>query len=255
MYGLAKKTGFEYVLPYYSSTNLSVASQWDDNPPAAAESIGVQLTEGIYQGVAGTGRAAIDAAGTRYSYAGTRKGNTKLAAKGAGLSLLSSIIPTSISDAYNKVLRLKGAMNEGAYTGIESPMYFNNNSKASFDISFPLFNTASTEDIRRNYDFIRVFGYQNSYDRKTFSTYNPPVIYECKFANGYMGEIGERPAVFVERFTVQNMGAIKSIDIGIGSRLAVPEVYMINITLREMLAMSRSIFSSHFTGGSIVNVY
>ena len=64
-----------------------------------------------------------------------------------------------------------------------------------------------------------------------------------------------KPAMYVSRFEAKNVGAIRSIDIGIGAKVLIPEAYMIDIQLTELVANSRNIFASFVTGRSVVSVF
>ena len=141
--------------------------------------------------------------------------------------------------------------------GYEQPQYYSGPTTSSFTVKFPLYNTDSVADIRRNFDFIKIFGYQNLFERRTFGTSLPPVMYECEFAPGHIGTVAAKPAVYVSRFDVKNVGAIRSIDIGIGNstKVIIPEAYSVEIQFTELIANSRNIFSSFLTGQSLVNVY
>lgn len=212
----AALTNFQYVFPYISGTTLTTSSRWSENVPGSAN---------LYSGVA----------------------NSVLGVLGFN---------TSIKEIGDMVTAGQSVMKNDPYTGIEQPMFFGGPERQTFKIRFPLFNTGTIQEVQDNYNFIRIFAFQNLIDRKSLVTYDPPVIYEVRPAQGHIGALGSRPAVYVSNFEVKNIGAVRSIDIGIqnsSTKVLIPEAYMIEITCSDLIASSRQIFSSFFTGTGVVS--
>lgn len=239
LYGAAKRTGFVYTFPYYATNTVHISQSWSSSVPAESD-----LAGGLVSGVA-EGLDDIIPLVSKFI-------------KGAGA------VPSQAAGIYSDKF---GNYTGAPMFGYEQPQYYAGPSTQSFNVKFPLYNTDTVEDIRRNFDFIKVFGYQNLFERKSFATSLPPVIYECEFSSGHIGTIAAKPAVYVSKFDAKNIGAIRSIDLGIGSNVLdsngntlktnvlIPEAYMIDITFTELIATSRNIFSSFITGQSLVNVY
>jgi hypothetical protein len=212
----AEPTLFSYIFPYYANTTISSRTQWSSKIPPAGEHLAV---------AAGTKLAG----GLLEKYAGNE-----------GRDLVEKYAVNAAATFENP---------NAPFAGIEQPMYYTGTNKNNYTVKFPLFNTFSTTEILRNYDFIRVFSYQNLHLRSTFATYQPPVFYKCEQVPGYWSELGEKPALYVSDFSVTNVGAIRAIDIGMeGKKVSIPEAYMIEITFSEMITTSRNIYSSIFTG-------
>jgi len=218
LYGPAKKTGFSYIFPYYASSTVSLTQQWGPNIPAEQNPAG-KLAQGVMSKIPGL-QGAVD----------------------------------TFTDVVKGAAGIYNGLNSTTF-GYEQPHYYGGPSVNSFVVRFPLYNTGSVADIRRNFDFIKMFSYQNYFERKSFATSTPPVIYECEFVTGHIGTIAAKPAVYVNKFDAKNIGAIRSIDIGIGSKVLIPEAYFIDISFSELVATSKNIFSSFLTGQSMVNVY
>lgn len=251
LYEQAKKTGFEYILPYITSNFTSLAQRWSEQcPPEGSGLIYSAANAAVQAG----GAVAGAVGGSALRAAGTVRGSPRLgrAAGGVAENMFSGL---SIDSIARGAIKAGGSLREASFWGIDQPMYYSGGKKQSFKIRFPLFNTFSVEHTQKHIDFIRIFKYQNLYDRVAFAAYNPPVIYESKFADGHRTDIGEKPALFVSNFSVVNLGSVHSIDIGSGGKTAVPEAFMIDIELTEMITTSRAIYSASFSGGSIVNVY
>lgn len=211
----APLTNFQYVFPYISGTSLKTSAAWSETVPGSAN---------LYEKSAS---AVTNMAGL------------------AGISELN-----------NMAVGIQSFFKNDPYVGVEQPMFFSGPVKDTFSIKFPLFNTGSIQEIQDNYNFIRIFAFQNLIDRKSAITYDPPVIYEIRPAQGHIGALGSRPAVVVTSFDVKNIGAVRSIDIGIqgaATKVLIPEAYMVNITCLDLIANSRQIFSSFFTGTGVVS--
>ena len=221
----ADRTQFEYVFPFYSSNTISSSVTWSSKIPPAGESV-------IVAGAKAGAGALIGNMLEKFTSKTTRETAEKLYNFGTNAA-------AGIEDI------------NAPFAGIEQPMWYTGTTKNSFIIKFPLFNTISMQDTLNNYDFVRVFAYQNLHLRTTFATYQPPVFYKC-IQDGYWSELGSKPALYVSRYNVQNIGALRAIDVeGKGYRVTIPEAYMIEIILSEMITTSRNIYSSVFTGQSI----
>ena len=218
----ANATKFSYTFPFYSPNTVNTRVTWSSKLPPAGES---QVTAAL-------GHAAGYMLDQITDSTTPRKIIEQLAPYSANIA--------GVAENAN-----------APFAGIEQPMYYTGTGKSSYTIKFPLFNTFSPAETLRNYDFIRFFNFQNLHLRTTFATYQPPVFYKCEQLPDYWNELGNKPAVYVSNFVVQNVGAVRAIDLGTGHKLSIPEAYMVEITLSEMITTSRNIYSSVFTGNSI----
>lgn len=217
LYADAVPTGFTYTLPYYSSNTVNITQSWNAS---------INSSSNIYGGLA---EKAL---------------NTKIFGE------------TTVGQIGGAARDLVAMSKNSPMFGYEQPMYYSGPSTNTYNIKFPLFNTDTVGDIRRNLDFIKIFTFQNLFERRTFATSLPPVIYECEFAQGYIATMAHKPALYVSRFEAKNIGAIRAIYLGgQESNVLVPEAYMIDIQLSELVATSRNIFASFLTGTAAVNVY
>lgn len=225
----ADKTDFSYIFPHYDKNVINTSSSWDSKVPSE----GVSIQKGAMDVVSKFGSKVL-------------KGATNV-----------DIDLNNIDSAITKIRGAEGVVDASPFAGIEQPLFYSGTTRNKYTIKFPLFNNISVDDTKRNLDFIRLFTYQNLKDRTSIATYNPPVFYEVQNAPGYMGSMGPKPAVWVSNFNVQNVGAVRAIDIGIGGgrKHATPEAFVVTIELTELLADSKQIFLGYLSGdGSTVNV-
>lgn len=237
-------TGFSYVFPYYAQSSVTSSNSWSEKIPVDADYL---------SGMSNMASGAATAAAVLAPLFGP-KGRAAAVGIKTAIKAGSSAAKIAKSAAQASVMAY-GSAKGSPYAGIEQPMYFSGSTKKSYTISFPLFNTDSLVEIRRNYDFIRLFQYQNLLTRTSIATYTPPVIYKSEPADGHTSPIGMR-FFYVSDFTVNNLGAIRSIDLKNGNslKIAIPEAYQVNITISDMLANSRNLFSSTMSnnGESVV---
>jgi len=230
LYALAEPTGFQYIFPYISISSFKTSAQWSKQIPAHAN---------LY------GEAANAIGGKLYDAIKKSSGS------------LGNMLPDkfNLEKIQENVALASAFTKDDPYVGMESPAYFQGPTTQTYSITFPLFNTVSTESANQNYHFVKLFTYQNLFNRKSLTTYDPPVMYECLDVPGYAGVIGHKPAMYISKFDVKNIGAMHAIPLGgTGTRVSIPEAYMISMSLSELIATSRQIFSSVLTGDSIVNV-
>ena len=207
----AVKTGFTYIFPYLPANTIDMRSSWTSSMPKNTN---------FYESTIGSAIATVFG------------------------------IDNPVGKANTAIDSAQALLNwNDPYVGIEQPNYFQGPEKQSYTISFPLYNTVNVSETVRNYNFIRRFAYYNLFDRKTASTYTPPVIYEVSPVQGYDGALGHLPAVYVSSFVVKNIGSVRAIKMNNSlTRVMVPEAYMITITIKELIGKSRQIFSSFITG-------
>jgi hypothetical protein len=136
--------------------------------------------------------------------------------------------------------------------GMEKIQSFSQTSNFSLNISFPLYNTVSIESAFKNYCFISLITYQNLKNRTSLISYVPPCVYEVESVGGggvYM------PIACVENLSIENIGTtrlLKEFQSFVGDvPLLMPEAYMVNITLRELIPQSSNIFATTMGGRKV----
>jgi hypothetical protein len=230
-------TKFLYTLPFYNTTSTSSKQTWQEKVPPDADYVGA---------LSSAADIAKPLTTRLLSTAATVLGGPVGRAAVIASSLMGSSkrrLSTTMSTAANIGVKAVGALMGSPYAGIEQPMYFAGTPKNSYVVSFPLFNTDSVAEIRKNYDFIKLFQYQNLMTRTSVATYLPPVIYKSMAHEGHNSSLGMR-FFYVSDFTVNNLGALRSMNIGSSNMIPVPEAYQVNITLTEMIANSRNLYAS-----------
>lgn len=224
----ADPTSFSYIFPHYDKNLINTSNSWDSKVPSE----GVSLQKGLLD---------------------TLSNFVSTVAKEVHINADFN----RTDDALIKLRGVEGPTEASPFAGIEQPLFYSGTTRNKYTIKFPLFNNTSIDDIKRNHDFIRLFTYQNLKDRTSPATYSPPVFYKVVNVPGYMGSMGPKPAVWVSNFNVQNIGAVRAIDIGIGNntKVATPEAFLVTIELTELIADSKQIFLGYLSGdNSTVNV-
>jgi hypothetical protein len=125
----------------------------------------------------------------------------------------------------------------------DRPRIFTSHSERSITIEFPLFNTVSENDWKRNKDFIQLFKGQNLFNKRNFITGLPPVWYKVQVPGQYYSV-----ASCVTNFTVENLGNTRAMFVA-GKRFIVPDAYQVKITLQEMAMPSKNQFQASFNSG------
>lgn len=248
-------TNFNYIFPYYDTSYAKSSHAWTEKVPTDADYLsavgdGMTLVKGGLGGLSNL--ASSLASNPLVKIAGVGLGNL--------VRMVDDINTAKIKNTANKIVNVGvkayGAGQGSPYAGIEQPMYYSGTTKNTYTITFPLFNTSSLQEIRRNLDFIRAFQFQNLINRTSVATYTPPVIYQS-VPNEHNSGIGLQ-YFYVDNFMAKNIGAIRSIDIKNGGiKVPVPEAYEITISLREMITSSRNLYSSVMSnnGSSIVSTF
>lgn len=137
-------------------------------------------------------------------------------------------------------------------TYIEQPKYPNFPSETkSYSFSFPLLNTVDQEATQKNWELVFMLMYQNIPNRITRSAIAPPHIYECLIPGIWYSRYA-----YMSRVEVTMVGSRRTMPIKMHSSLAsieepgfeslkqiktiVPDAYMVNITMTELIPESRN---------------
>ena len=248
-------TGFSYTFPFYNTTSAASKQTWQEKVPVDGDYLGA-VGDAYNLGSSYLGGALqkiIDAA-TKGSQGGraAQIALNLMGSKDGKPSRSARSFSTTLNSIANIGVKAFGALSGSPYAGMEQPMFFAGTAKNSYVISFPLFNTDSISEIRRNYDFIRLFQYQNLLERTSIATYAPPVIYKSMADGSHNSSLGMR-FFYVSDFTVTNLGALRSMNLGNNAggsvvRVPIPEAYQVNITLTEMISNSKNLYTSVMSG-------
>jgi hypothetical protein len=242
-----ESTNFHYIFPYYSSNILGSSSSWSEKVPVDADYItpAGPIANAAASVLKGAARVGLNIGSVAFPNAAPALQKIDSFVSKLNVSLDSRRVTSQFDKAVNIGAKAYGMATGSPYAGIEQPMYFSGGDKQTFTISFPLFNTTSIEDIRRNYDFIRLFQFQNLLKRTSVATYQPPVIYKTMSDAEHASPVSMN-FFYVSKFNVDALGPLRSIDLQNGSslKISIPEAYLITINFSALITSSQNIFSS-----------
>jgi hypothetical protein len=145
---------------------------------------------------------------------------------------------------------LVGAVSPGV--GTETVYeYDQQSSREELTITFPLYNTVTTQDAYNNYKLVSLLTFQNLKTRTSFITYIPPKIYKVKSIKCLGGL--DWPAAIVKTLDIESIGTTREIREYSGQTILMPEAYKVSITLQQLLPSSANTFYGAI-GGRSVNV-
>lgn len=131
----------------------------------------------------------------------------------------------------------------GYYT--EQPQFYQHGGNSrTYDISFPLFNTTSWEDVLINFQLVFMLVYQNIPNRSSKQIVMPPHIYEVTVPG-----ISYTPYAYMSSVDIKFVGAVREINLplpfgdmeGLKSiRVSVPEAYDVRLNLQELVGNTRN---------------
>lgn len=160
-----------------------------------------------------------------------------MADAGAAVGGLGEMVKAigNVADAANKLTALASAPSVGVQ---DRPKIYETHSDRSINISFTLFNTQDPNDYKKNKDFIKLFTFQNLFNKRDYITGVPPVFYDVFIPGQYFSY-----ASYVSNLSIENLGNMRVINGEI-----IPDAYQIEITLAEMMKPSKNQFEAIFTG-------
>lgn len=169
-----------------------------------------------------------------------------------------------ISEFFGSVVNSLNTSSSGTY--IEQPKYPNFPSETkSYTFSFPLLNTVSQEATQRNWELVFMLMYQNIPNRITRSAIAPPHIYECLIPGiwysryAYMSKVevtmaGSRRTMNINMHeSIKGVGQTGFEDIS-RVKTIVPDAYMVNITMTELIPESRNLAMESIRQSDIVEI-
>ena len=127
----------------------------------------------------------------------------------------------------------------------EQPQFYQHGQGArSYDLTFPLYNTGSYEDLLRNFQVAFMLVYQNLPNRNSKQTVRPPCMYEIT-APG----ISYCPWAYMTKVSVEFVGARREMTLPLpfeeadsyrNVRVTVPEAYDITLSVQELVTHTRN---------------
>jgi hypothetical protein len=197
-------TGNEYILPYFDEINFEVNTpQWQSLDTLEAGAKALESGAGI---LGGEGAASV--------VGGLLRGGAATAG-----ALLAA--------AYPKI----GIM--------DRPKLWQSHDYRTVQIKFPLFNTVSPDDWRKNRNLCWILVNQNLFTKRDFITGIPPVYYEVIIPGQHYSF-----AACVTNITIYNRGNMRKFKEPDGSDAIVPDAYEVSMTLTDMVMPSRNLFQS-----------
>jgi hypothetical protein len=122
----------------------------------------------------------------------------------------------------------------------DRPRLWDSHEPRSIEINFPLFNTVSPDDWKKNRELCELLVNQNLYNKRDFITSIPPVFYEVLVVGQHYSY-----ASCVTNITVYNKGNMRLIqDTETNRVINVPDVYEIKMTLTDMVMPSKNLFQA-----------
>ena len=213
----SEETGFEYFLPYLNVENMTgTAGSWSSVSPSDAVA-GIASMLGIIPTITGgSGKDNIENLGKVLS--ASRKmamAEATLNNPGAAIETIKKFAPKDQGD--------------------------------TIEVVFYLFNTESTSEIRRNWEFLFTLTYQNLPNRKSTNLLDPPCVYSVEVP-GYK----RFPLAVIEAYKVSNEGTTRLINLDTGKLVEpgsvnenvklIPEAYKISLTLKSLFYNTRNLF-------------
>jgi hypothetical protein len=136
--------------------------------------------------------------------------------------------------------------------GAEDVYEYKNTALEEITITFPLYNTGTSEEALDNYAFVNLITFQNLKTRTSFLTYIPPKLYTVSLNNNCQGGLYWPVAVMTD-ITIESIGTVRELRELNNTPLLIPEAYKVSLTLRQLLPNSSNIFEGAI-GGSKVQV-
>jgi hypothetical protein len=131
---------------------------------------------------------------------------------------------------------------------MDRPKLWESSTPRTINVKFPLFNTISVTDIKKNWDLCYLLMYQNMFNKRDFITAIPPVFYTVHIPGQFFSI-----AMYVSDLKIYNRGNIRRIDVG-GKFRNIPDVYEIDMSLTDMLMPSQNMMAE-LLQDQPVNVY
>jgi hypothetical protein len=219
LYDHTVPSGFTYTIPYFDDTMFDANSNW------------TSIDSGL-PSIAAAGKVVLGAGG---AVVGSRFGG---AIGGTTLEQIGEGIGSTIGGAADYLATLPARSQNPKVGIIDSPKLWQNTTERSYTIQFPLLNTASEDDIQRNWELCYLLSYQNLFNKKTYFTAIPPVYYEV-----YIPGVHYSKASYVSHLKIQNKGNIRNLTYdwsGTNQNYNIPDCFVVTMTLTDLLMPSQN---------------
>lgn len=198
----AAPTGFSYLLPYFSSFRRELGGEWSGDSAI------------------GDAASTIQQMVTQAKWVGKGMAAAAVGAAGA-YKIAKSLVP---------------------HMGAEKAKIWQSMNEQSVTVQFDLLNTVSVEQTIKNYEFISLISYQNTYFRHNIMLSYPPVMYEYLIPG-----VRACPAATMN-VSIEDLGNKRKINSsnGVMNQKIFPEAYRVTLTLKDLVAESRNVLKGFF---------
>jgi hypothetical protein len=219
----AKKTGFSYKFPYFSTKKFNRASSFSYEDGKSPFAPFAEL---------GQHTAAIG----------------HLPGAPSGLFRSAAAMGASVGAFAGVALGIGNMMTPGKIE-MEHPRAWTGTQESDFVISFDLLNTGSVQDVEDNRNLCYILTHNNSGSRRSFSLMDPSCIYDL-----YIPDVVSFPACYISNLDITNLGNTRIRQLSNGIDRIIPEAYRINMTISSLLLPTRNILMGLDSGQPVVTI-
>ena len=256
-------TGFVYVLPYYSASNMvTVGNTWS--------APGDDFAQGAGQAGSGVGGLIKSLTGnsiTEAAPAGGADGSGGAGGAGGGVGgkIIGAIggAAAGAMDMAEGVAKMAIASTAGAMVKEEIKAFKGTGAVETAGVDFYLYNTLEHGDdvsaIKKNWEFCYLITYQNLPNRKGINYLDAPSLYKVD-VSGYKS----LPLAYVSKISISNVGNVRLIDMSTGDAAThgesgadikmIPEAYKISLEFTGVLLNTRNTFLFNADPGAGINI-
>jgi hypothetical protein len=233
-----EETGFTYILPYYSSTNMvDVNNSWGN---AGGSIPGLSK---MASGVSKIAKSLVGAGGsTSTSTAGTGEGGI-----GEAIGGISDIAGGGMDMLYGAAAGLHG---NSAKEDIK--MFNGTSAEEGAKFTFFLYNTIGNDitTLQCNWDFCYIITYQNLPNRKGINFLDAPCLYRIDIPG-----FKQIPLAYLNNISIENIGNTRLVNLTNGTVVTVgqaavgdpniklmPEAYRVTLEFKGVLKNTRNTF-------------
>lgn len=248
-------TGFVYVLPYYSASNMvTVGNTWG--------APGDDFAQGASQAGNGVGGLIKSLTGGSKTEAGpaTAEPSGGVAGKIIGAAVGATVGAIDIAEG---VAKMAIASTAGAMVKEEIKAFKGTGAYETAGVDFYLYNTlehgGDVSAIKKNWEFCYLITYQNLPNRKGINYLDAPSLYKVD-VSGYKS----LPLAYLSKITINNVGNVRLIDMNTGDAAThgesgsnikmIPEAYKISLEFTGVLLNTRNTFLFNADPGAGINI-
>jgi len=116
----------------------------------------------------------------------------------------------------------------------------------TINLTFPLFNTMTYNDVIRNWQLIYLLIYQNRPNRRTRDLIDPAPLYEVSIPG-----VKYTPYAYISNLSVEFMGARRTMTLSINNvgdiQTIIPDAYRVSITLQSLVMETKNFLYASLT--------